>query len=162
MTESIEFTVNGRRLKVSSDAGQPLLNVLREQLDLTGSKIGCGEGECGACTVLVDHQPIRSCITPLGAVAGKQVLTIEGLEQNDRLHPLQQAFIDAGALQCGYCTPGMIMSSLGLLLQNPDPSVDEIVSFMQGNICRCGAYPRIIRAIQQAATELRATAGGEP
>ncbi len=156
MSRVTELNVNEARLKVDAASEQPLLSVLREDLGLTGSKIGCGEGECGVCTVLVDGQPTRSCITPVSSVVGKQVLTIEGLEENGQLHPLQQAFLDVDALQCGYCTPGMIMSGVGLLLQCPDPSADEIIRFMQGNICRCGTYPRIVRAIRQAAVELRA------
>lgn len=148
-----------RTTHVIDDADDTLLNVLREQLGLTGSKIGCGEGQCGACTVLIDGQPTRSCITPASAVAGKQVLTIEGLAQNGELHPLQQAFLDHDALQCGYCTPGMIMSGVGLLQQNSVPSVAEIVGFMQGNICRCGTYPRIVEAIQQAAAVMHDEGG---
>jgi aerobic-type carbon monoxide dehydrogenase small subunit (CoxS/CutS family) len=162
MSRVTELSVNGSRLLVDADAGQPLLGVLRESFGLTGCKIGCGEGACGACTVLVDDQVTRSCITPAGAVAGRHVRTIEGLEEDGRLHPLQRAFLDHGALQCGYCTPGMIMAALGLLLHSPDPSDAAIVEAMQGNICRCGAYSRIVRAIQQAARELRAekAAGG--
>src|SRR5919199_4313712 len=143
-----ELNVNGTRRAVDVAAGRQLLGVLRDEMGLTGCKIGCGEGECGACTVLVDDRPIRSCITPVGAVAGHQIRTIEGLEENGRLHPLQQAFLDAGALQCGYCTPGMIMSALGLLIQCPNPGEDAIIRAMQGNICRCGTYPRIVRAIR--------------
>ena len=158
MSRVTELNVNGARRTVDAPVEQPLLDVLREDLGLTGCKIGCGEGECGACTVLVDGQPTRSCITPVGAVGGLPVLTIEGLEEHGCLHPLQQAFLDVDALQCGYCTPGMIMAGLGLLLRCPDPSEDEIIRFMQGNICRCGTYPRIVRAIQQAAAALRAAA----
>ncbi len=148
---TIELTVNGvlRQLRVPPE--KPLLSALREDFGLTGSKIGCGEGECGACTVLVDGVPVRACITPAVTAAGKTVLTIEGLEHDGRLHPLQQAFLDEDALQCGYCTPGMIMSGVGLLRQNPAPSRDEIIAFMQGNVCRCGTYRRIVRAIRQAA-----------
>jgi len=155
MSRVTELSVNGARLRVDAASEHPLLGVLRDQLGLTGCKIGCGEGECGVCTVLIDGQPARSCITPVGAAAGKQVLTIEGLERNGQLHPLQQAFLDVDALQCGYCTPGMIMSGVALLAHNTDPSEHEIVDFMQGNICRCGTYPRIVRAIQQAAAVLR-------
>lgn len=163
MSRVTELIVNGTSWMVDAAADQPLMDVLRESLGLTGCKIGCGEGACGACTVLVDDQPIRSCITPVGAVAGRLVRTIEGLEVDGRLHPLQQAFLEQDALQCGYCTPGMIMSALGLLQRCPDPSGQTIVEAMQGNICRCGAYPRIVQAIQQAAIELRAagaTGGG--
>jgi aerobic-type carbon monoxide dehydrogenase small subunit (CoxS/CutS family) len=152
--------VNGATCEID-DAGDTLLNVLREQLGLTGSKIGCGEGQCGACTVLVDGEPMRACLTPVSAVAGKQVLTIEGLAQNGELHPLQQAFLDQDALQCGYCTPGMVMAGVALLQQNSSPSAAEIVAFMQGNICRCGAYSRIVKAIQQAAELASAEASHE-
>lgn len=160
MSEIIGLMINGVRLDYDSDPQQPLLHVLRDRFGLTGSKIGCGEGECGVCTVLIDDQPVRSCVTPVGTVAGKRVLTIEGLAQGDQLHPLQQAFLDCDALQCGYCTAGMIMSGVGLLMQCPEPSEAEIVGFMQGNICRCGTYPRIVSAIQQAAEELQATVPG--
>lgn len=143
--------VNGIRFDVDVDAETTLLSVLRNQLGLTGAKYGCGEGQCGACTVLLDGVPRRSCITTVGAAADKQITTIEGLAAGGHLHPLQQAFLDAEALQCGYCTSGMIMSAVGLLKTNPQPSELEIVRFMQGNICRCGTYRRIIAAIQQAA-----------
>ena len=156
MSSVIELNVNGVRHTVDVALEQPLLAVLRDNLGLTGCKIGCGEGACGACTVLVDGQLTRSCITPIAAVIGREVRTIEGLEQHGRLHPLQQAFLELDALQCGYCTPGMIMAALALLLQFPNPSENEIVRFMEGNICRCGTYPRIVRAIQRAAAELRA------
>lgn len=154
---NIELRVNGIAQQLRVPAEKPLLAVLREDLGLTGSKIGCGEGECGACTVLVDGIPVRACMTPVGSIAGKEVLTVEGLEQDGRLHPLQQAFLDEDAMQCGYCTPGMIMSGVGLLRQNPNPTPGEIVAFMQGNLCRCGTYRRIVRAIQRAAA-----AGGAP
>ena len=158
MAGGIELTVNGARVAVETDPARPLLFVLREELGLTGCKIGCGEGACGACTVLVDDNPTHACVTPVGAVAGRRVRTIEGLEEGGRLHPLQQAFLDAGAFQCGYCTPGMILTALGLLLRCPDPSEEAIVRAMQGNLCRCGTYPRIVQAIGRAAAELRATA----
>jgi isoquinoline 1-oxidoreductase alpha subunit len=134
--------------------------VLRDELDLTGAKYGCGEGQCGACTVLIDGQPVRSCITEAGAVAGKQITTIEGLEQNERLHPLQEAFTEAGAMQCGYCTAGMLMSAAGLLKKNPAPTEAEILHAMQGNICRCGTYTRIVAAIRRAADVAKAERGG--
>jgi aerobic-type carbon monoxide dehydrogenase small subunit (CoxS/CutS family) len=124
--------------------------VLRDDLDLTGCKYGCGEGRCGACTVLVDGQPARSCVTRVSAVVGKKIATIESLAEGDALHPLQQAFLDHDALQCGYCTPGMIMSAAALLSQQPNPSRDEIVRHMVGNVCRCGTYARIVTAIEQA------------
>jgi aerobic-type carbon monoxide dehydrogenase small subunit (CoxS/CutS family) len=146
-----EIDVNGARRRIDADAERSLLSVLRDDLDLTGSKYGCGEGRCGACTVLIDGRPTRSCTTSLSAVRGKQIRTIENLAQGDRLHPLQQAFLNADALQCGYCTSGMIMSALALLTNEPRPSREEIVRFMGGNICRCGTYPRIMTAIQEAA-----------
>ncbi len=165
MARITALDVNGTRRDVDVDSEKTLLGLLREDLGLTGSKVGCGEGECGACTVLVDGQPVRSCITPVGSTAGKQILTIEGLETDDgELHPLQRAFLDEAAFQCGYCTPGMIMSAAGLLRQNPDPSEEDIVRFMQGNICRCGTYIRIIRAIRQAAIQMgtaQAAGGGQ-
>jgi aerobic-type carbon monoxide dehydrogenase small subunit (CoxS/CutS family) len=160
MSNVTELTVNGTTRIVDTALDRPLLDVLREDLGLTGCKIGCGEGACGACTVLLDGQPARACITTAAVAAGRAVVTIEGLETAGQLHPIQQAFLDCDALQCGYCTPGMIMTALGLLMQSPDPSEDAIIGWMQGNICRCGAYPRIVRAIQQAATELRAAAAG--
>ena len=156
MSRVTELSVNGSTFVVDVAADQPLLGVLRDVLGLTGCKIGCGEGACGACTVLVDKEVTRSCVTPAGAVAGQSIYTIEGLEQDGRLHPLQQAFLDEGALQCGYCTPGMIMAALGLLLQSPDPDEEAINHGMHGNICRCGTYPRIVRAIRRAAVELQA------
>jgi aerobic-type carbon monoxide dehydrogenase small subunit (CoxS/CutS family) len=125
--------------------------VLRDELELTGTKYGCGEGQCGACTVLIDGAPVRSCMTRVSAVAGKDITTIEGLEQNGKLHPLQEAFIEADALQCGYCTPGMILSSAALLKKTPQPSEPEIRRALQGNVCRCGTYPRIVLAVQMAA-----------
>ena len=147
----VELHVNGTKRRVEVDAERSLLSVLRDEFDLTGAKYGCGEGQCGACTVLVDGRAIRSCLAPAHTAAGKQITTIEGLEQQGRLHPLQEAFLAMGALQCGYCTAGMIMSGIGLLQQNPHPTVAEILRAMEGNICRCGTYPRVIAAIQRAA-----------
>ena len=161
MARVTELTVNGASVAVDVDAATPLLSVLREDLGLTGSKIGCAEGECGACTVLAGNRAIRSCITPVGDVAERPIVTIEGLEQAGRLHPLQQAFLDEEAFQCGYCTPGMIMAGVGLLTECPDPTEAEIVAGMQGNICRCGAYRRIMRAIQRAAEEHAAAGAAE-
>jgi len=128
---------------------------LRDDLDLTGSKYGCGEGQCGAWTVLIDGQATRSCITRVGAAAGKRIATIESLEKNGRLHPLQEAFLEADAFQCAYCTSGMIMSGVALLSKNPNPDEQEIVRFMEGNICRCGTYPRIVTAIRKAAQSMK-------
>jgi len=155
MAKITELHVNGARREVDADSQTSLLTVLRDQLDLTGSKYGCGEGQCGACTVLINGLPRRSCITPVGSAVEKQITTIEGLAQNGRLHPLQQAFLEEGALQCGYCTSGMIMSGIALLNKVPDPKEEEIARFMDGNICRCGTYPRIVAAIRRAATVLR-------
>lgn len=150
-----ELHVNGSKLRIDADADRSLLSVLRDDLDLTGSKYGCGEGQCGACTVLIDGQATRSCVTKLGATAGKKVITIEGIEKNGRLHPLQEAFLEADALQCGYCTPGMIMSSVALLSKTPTPSDQEIARSMEGNVCRCGTYPRIVTAIRKAAQSMK-------
>jgi len=148
---NIRLRINGRAVNVDTDPQSSLLTVLREQLDLTGTKYGCGEGQCGACTVLVGGAAQRSCITKVSAVVEKEITTIEGLAVGDRLHPLQQAFLEEGALQCGYCTSGMIMSGAALLAQNHAPTHAEIVEFMDGNVCRCGTYARIISAIQKAA-----------
>lgn len=156
MVDVKELLVNGCSREVAAPPEKRLLFVLREDLGLTGAKIGCGEGECGTCTVLVDGQVVRSCIVELGEVVGKEILTIEGLGQQDRLHPLQESFWNCSALQCGYCTPGMIMSAVGLLRETPMPTRDEIIRSMSGNVCRCGCYPRIVRAIQDAATILNA------
>ena len=148
---TIRLAINQKSYAVDVDPQTSLLTVLRENLDLTGSKYGCGEGQCGACTVLIDGKAQRSCVTRLGSVGQKQITTIEGLAQGDQLHAVQRAFLDVGALQCGYCTSGMIMSAVALLKKNPSPSESEIVDFMDGNICRCGTYPRIVSAIQKAA-----------
>jgi aerobic-type carbon monoxide dehydrogenase small subunit (CoxS/CutS family) len=155
MSRITKLQVNGKSYAIDADAGSSLLGVLREQLDLTGSKYGCGEGQCGACTVLIDGNPRRSCITPVGAVAQKEILTIEGLEKDGRLHPAQQAFLDEGAMQCAYCTSGMILTTVALLQSNPSPSEPQIVEFMDGNICRCGTYPRIVAAVRKAAKTMK-------
>ena len=144
------LNVNGKKMTVDVDSAVSLLGVLRNDLGLTGSKYGCGEGQCGACTVLLDGQPTRSCTTQVGRAAGKQVTTIEGLEKDGQLHPLQEAFIKADAMQCAYCTSGMIMSASALLTKTPRPSREEIVGGMNGNICRCGTYQRIVNAIEIA------------
>ena len=151
MTTTAELEVNGVKHRIDVDAEASLLSVLRDQLDLTGSKYGCGEGQCGACTVLIDGLPRRSCITKAGEVGSKRITTIEGLERDGRLHPVQQAFLEAGAMQCAYCTSGMIMTAVALLKAHPDPSEQEIARFMEGNICRCGTYLRIVAAVGQAA-----------
>jgi aerobic-type carbon monoxide dehydrogenase small subunit (CoxS/CutS family) len=147
------LNVNGKKLSVNVDPQASLLNVLRNDLDLTGTKYGCGEAQCGACTVLIDGQQTRSCITQVGRVANSQITTIEGLEKDGQLHPLQEAFLKADAMQCGYCTPGMIMSGVALLNKNSKPTREDIVHHMNGNICRCGTYLRIVAAIQMAAAE---------
>ena len=148
---TIRLAINQKSYSVDVDPQTSLLTVLREYLDLTGSKYGCGEGQCGACTVLIDGKMQRSCVTRVGSVGQKQITTIEGLAEGDQLHAVQRAFLDVGALQCGYCTSGMIMSAVALLKKNSSPSESEIVDFMDGNICRCGTYPRIVSAIQKAA-----------
>ena len=145
--------VNGAEHRIEGPPDESLLSVLRNRLDLTGTKYGCGEGQCGACTVLVEGKPVRSCRMSATSAAGQKITTIEGLERDGRLHPLQEAFLRAEAFQCGYCTSGMIMSSLALLEANPHPSDAQIVRYMDGNICRCGTYSRIIAAIQDAAAK---------
>jgi aerobic-type carbon monoxide dehydrogenase small subunit (CoxS/CutS family) len=150
-----EFHVNGQVRSVDADADRSLLSVLRNDLELTGTKYGCGEGECGACTVLIDGVPTRSCITAAAEAAGKKIETIESLEQDGQLHPVQEAFLHADALQCGYCTAGMIMSCYGLLAKKPRPTDDEIIEAMDGNICRCGTYQRILSAIRHAVKSMQ-------
>ena len=152
---SLELIVNGARHQIAADPDESLLVVLRERLDLTGTKYGCGEGQCGACTVLLDGKAVRSCLTPAANAAGKAVTTIEGLEENGRLHPLQQAFIDEDAMQCGYCTPGMIVEAAALLKRTPSPDDAEIARAIEGHVCRCCAYARIVRAIREAAEKTR-------
>jgi aerobic-type carbon monoxide dehydrogenase small subunit (CoxS/CutS family) len=151
MARITELDVNGSKRRVDADADRTLLSVLRDDLDLTGTKYGCGEGQCAACTVLIDGQPTRSCLTKVGTLSGKRIVTIEGLAPAGGLHPMQEAFLEADALQCGWCTPGMILGAVGLLRKNPHPSESEIVSGMNGHICRCGTYPRVVAAIQAAA-----------
>ncbi len=155
MPEVQELRINGKPVRVEAERERSLLGVLRDDLGLTGAKYGCGEGRCGACTVLIDGTPTRSCITKLGAVASREITTIEGLEKDGRLHPLQQAFLDAGAMQCAYCTCGMIMTGVALLREKPNPTRQEIVEYMDGNICRCGTYPRIIAALRMAAQAVK-------
>jgi aerobic-type carbon monoxide dehydrogenase small subunit (CoxS/CutS family) len=155
VTRINEIQVNGRTYKIDAAPETSLLTVLRDQLDLTGSKYGCGEGQCGACTVLIDGNPRHSCITSVGVVGRKSITTIEALEQNGRLHPVQQAFLDEGAMQCAYCTSGMIMTAVSLLKTNADPTEAQITEYMQGNICRCGTQPRIVAAVRQAAHAMK-------
>ena len=153
MKETIGFTLNGKPVSIEADSSRMLLWVLRYDLGLTGAKYGCGEGLCGACTVIVDGKAERSCVLEMKAVAGKTVTTIEGLARNGELHPLQKAFVEHDALQCGYCTPGMIMNAYGLLLTNPHPSRSQIIDQMDGNLCRCGAHQRIVQAIEAASKQ---------
>ena len=150
--------VNGRTHEIEGEAGDSLLSVLRYELGLTGSKFGCGEGYCGACSVLVDNQVARSCTTRLAAVAGKPITTIEALADGDRLHPVQEAFLEAEAFQCGYCTPGMVIATVALLRTHPTPTVEDIAKVMDRNVCRCGTYVRIVKAVQLAAARVRGTA----
>jgi aerobic-type carbon monoxide dehydrogenase small subunit (CoxS/CutS family) len=146
-----ELHVNGKNCRVDVDSGRTLLSVLRDNLGLTGCKYGCGESQCGACTVLIDGKPKRSCVQDVGEVAGAKITTVEGLERDGRLHPLQEAFLKTQALQCGYCTCGMIVSGVALLEKTPNPTDEDIVHAMNGNICRCGVYQRIVEAIKEAA-----------
>jgi len=149
----MELLVNGRRRSSTSDPERPLLYVLREEFELTGAKYGCGEGFCGACTVLLDGMPIRSCRVPARLAQGKQITTIEGLEQDGQLHPVQEAFISADAMQCGYCTAGMILSAVAMLKKTPNPSEVAIKRALEGNVCRCGTYQRIVQAVRMAASK---------
>lgn len=151
MNQTVRFTLNGKPVSLFVDGERMLLWVLRTDLGLTGTKFGCGEGFCGACTVIIDGEPVRSCQYPLRDVEGKKVLTIEGLAKDGRLHPLQKAFIKHDALQCGYCTPGMILTAYGLLLKDPKPGESDIRDALEGNLCRCGAHTRIVRAVRDAA-----------
>lgn len=154
MQETISFHINGNETVLKTDPAQTLLWVLRNHLSLTGTKYGCGSGFCGACTVIIDKEAVRSCSIPISDVAGKNVITIEGLAKDGKLHPVQQAFVDHDALQCGYCTPGMIMNAVALLMKNPKPSREQIIKGMEDNFCRCGAHIRIIKAIETAASKI--------
>ncbi|NWG13838.1 MAG: (2Fe-2S)-binding protein [Acidobacteria bacterium] len=154
MIETIRFRLNGKPTTLRIEGDRKLLWVLRTDLGLTGTKFGCGENLCGACTVIVDREPVRSCQLPVNEVRGKEVITIEGLEKDGKLHPLQEKFAEHGALQCGFCTPGMIMNAYGLLLKNPKPTRDQIISAMDDNLCRCGCHKRIIRAIEGASAQM--------
>ena len=149
--DSVTLTVNGASRRLDSPPGESLLTALRERLGLTGTKYGCGEGQCGACTVLLDGKAVRSCRTKASEAAGRKVVTIEGLASGERLHPLQAAFLEVEAFQCGFCTPGMIVGAAALLAARPDPSADEIAVGLQGHVCRCGTYPRIVEAVRRAA-----------
>jgi nicotinate dehydrogenase subunit A len=152
---TFSLKVNGRTHQVEGEPADSLLSVLRYDLDLTGSKFGCGEGYCGACTVLVDNQLARACVTRLGTIGGASITTIEGLSPNEALHPVQEAFLEAEAFQCGYCTPGMVMATVSLLRTNPAPTDQDIAKVMDRNVCRCGTYPRIVRAVKLAAARMK-------
>jgi len=156
MIETIPFTLNGKSVRVEADSERPLLWVLRTDFGLTGTKFGCGEGYCGACTVLVDEEAVKSCQLPLKSVRGKTVRTIEGLARGETLHPVQQAFVEHDAMQCGYCTSGMILAAVALLKKKPKPTVQEIKDGLEENICRCGAHTRIVQAVQAAAERMAA------
>ena len=153
MARVTELHVNGSPRRIDADSDRTLLSVLRDDLDLTGAKYGCGEGQCAACTVLIDGVATRSCLTKIGALAGKRITTIEGLAAAGKLHPMQQAFLDHDALQCGYCTSGMILGAVSLLRKTPNPTEAEIAAGMNGHICRCGTYPRVVAAIRDAAAK---------
>ena len=155
MMENVSFKLNGESVSLTINSERMLLWVLRTDLGLTGAKYGCGEGHCGACAVLVDNKPVRSCRFPSKGVKGKKVITIEGLARNGKLHPIQEAFMKHDALQCGFCTPGMIINAYSLLLRNSQPTRAEIIQSMESNLCRCGAHNRIVRAIQSAAQEMK-------
>jgi aerobic-type carbon monoxide dehydrogenase small subunit (CoxS/CutS family) len=155
MEEKVQFELNGKQVEVQLAENETLLWALRTQFNLTGTKYGCGEGYCGSCTVLINDEPVRSCVTPLEDVAGAKIVTIEGLANGEKLHPVQQAFVEHDALQCGYCTPGMILNAVGLLKKNPEPTRKEILDGMDGNLCRCGAHTRIIMAIETASKMMK-------
>jgi aerobic-type carbon monoxide dehydrogenase small subunit (CoxS/CutS family) len=152
------LNVNGAHMRVDAPAGETLLSVLRNRLNLTGAKYGCGEGQCGACTVLLDGDAVRSCLVPASSAANAKIVTIEGLEQGGKLSAVQEAFLDVGALQCGYCTPGMILAATSLLRKQRNPTEQQIIEAMNGNVCRCGTYPRIVEAIKRA-SKLQAQGG---
>ena len=151
----VSFTLNGKPTRLTVDEARPLLWVLRDDLGLTGTKFGCGEAVCGSCTVVVNNQAARSCVTPIGDVEGRNVVTIEGLANGDKLHPIQQAFVDHVAYQCGYCTPGMIMGACALLLRNPKATRADIVRELDAHLCRCGAHVRIVKAVETAAATMK-------
>jgi aerobic-type carbon monoxide dehydrogenase small subunit (CoxS/CutS family) len=160
VSATVRFRVNGTDRRVTTDPQRRLLDVLREELQLTGTKYGCGEGQCGVCLVHVDGEPARSCLLPIEAVEGKSVTTIEGLARGEVLHPVQQAFLEEGALQCGYCTSGMVLAAAALVRQKPDPTDEEIVTGMNGHLCRCNGYVKIVKAVRRAAATIRAERHG--
>ena len=151
MNAKMQFTLNGKSQRLSTESRRTLLDVLREDLDLTGTKYGCGEGQCRACTVLIDGKPVRSCLTEVGEVEGKKIETIEGLATDGKLHPVQEAFVKEGAMQCGYCVPGIVLTTVALLKRNASPTREQIVEALNGNICRCGGYGNILEAVERAA-----------
>jgi aerobic-type carbon monoxide dehydrogenase small subunit (CoxS/CutS family) len=151
MKATLQFQLNGKSRRVETDPQRPLLDLLREDIQLTGTKYGCGEGQCRACSVLIDGQPVASCVAPAESIEGRRIETIESLSQNGEMHPVQQAFLDKEAMQCGYCVPGMIMTAVALLRNNPSPSKEEIIEAMNGNLCRCCGYVNLIQAVQHAA-----------
>ncbi len=155
MEQKITFQLNGKKTEANLDPGHTLLWVLRDHFSLTGTKYGCGNGFCGACTVLIDNEPVRSCQIPVGDIQGKKVVTIEGLAVNGKLHPVQKAFVEHDALQCGFCTPGMILNATSLLLKNPNPTEEQIKAGMEDNLCRCGAHTRIVDAVKTASKEMK-------
>jgi carbon-monoxide dehydrogenase small subunit len=155
MEETISFKLNGKKTELRTDPSQTLIWVLRNQLDLTGTKWGCGTGFCGACTVLVDDEPVRSCSVPVSDIAGKNVTTIEGLEKKGKLHPVQKAFVEHDALQCGFCTPGMVLTTVAFLKKNPSPSREDIIEALEENFCRCTAHVRILEAVMDAAAVMK-------
>jgi aerobic-type carbon monoxide dehydrogenase small subunit (CoxS/CutS family) len=161
MANVIKLHINGTVHSVDADPQTSLLSVLRDQLDLTGSKYGCGEGQCGACTVLIDGNPRHSCVTRVGSVGTRRITTIEGLEQHGRLDPVQEAFLEEGAMQCAYCTSGMIMTATALLKANPHPTAQQVSEYLQGNVCRCGTHPRIVAAVLKAAAAIHGHAAKE-
>ncbi len=154
MKQTISFKLNGKQVALAINGDESLLTVLREYLDETGTKYGCGLGQCGACTVIINNQTAQSCMTYVDGFENADIITIEGISNNDKLHPIQEAFVDYDALQCGFCTPGMIMNAYGLLLKNPNPSREEIISEMEVNLCRCGSYNSIVKAIESASEKM--------
>jgi isoquinoline 1-oxidoreductase subunit alpha len=154
MSRTMDLLVNRVRHSIDAEPDRTLLTVLRDELELTGTKYGCGEGQCGACTVMLEDRALRSCQTKVSVAVGKRITTIEGLEEHGRLHPLQEAFLEHEAMQCGYCTPGMIVSGAALLKRNSNPSEQEIAQAMQGNVCRCGTYPRVVAAMRSASRKI--------
>ncbi|HEX5425184.1 MAG TPA: (2Fe-2S)-binding protein [Candidatus Acidoferrales bacterium] len=161
MANVTKLHINGTVYSVDADPQASLLSVLRDQLDLTGSKYGCGEGQCGACTVLIDGNPRHSCVTKVGAVGARKITTIEGLERDGQLTPVQQAFVDEGAMQCAYCTSGMIMTATAMLRAIPNPTAEQVHEYMQGNVCRCGTYQRIVAAVLRAASAMNRNSAKE-